>query len=134
MLLPRSTPATKTATASATPQASSRGVFRGQGRPRARRAQRSARHLRPSTRTPEGVPPDELGPVARELRWTARHLARVGALSGHEKFATAALLVALASLVAEIGAWQHMRGRVHQAAAAHGAAKAISIDGAGKPT
>ncbi len=89
-----------------------------------------------ATRTPERVLPGELGPLARELRWAARHLARVGALSGrgHEKFATAALLVALASLIAEIGAWQQMRGRVHQAAAAHRAARAIPTDTAARPT
>jgi hypothetical protein len=89
-----------------------------------------------ATRTPEKVLPGDLGPLARELRWAARHLARVGALSGrgHEKLATAALLVALASLIAEIGAWQQMRGRVHQAAAAHRAARAIPTDTAARPT
>lgn len=89
-----------------------------------------------ATRTPHRVLPGELGPLARELRWAARHLARVGALSGrgHEKFATAALLVALASLIAEIGAWRQLRGRVHQAAAADRAARAIPTGTAGRPT
>ncbi|MFL6120227.1 relaxase/mobilization nuclease domain-containing protein [Actinophytocola sp.] len=89
-----------------------------------------------ATRTPARGTPGDLGPLARELRWAARHLARVGALSGrgHEKFATAALLVALASLIAEIGAWHQMRGRVHHAAAAHRAARAIPADIAGRPT
>lgn len=87
-------------------------------------------------RTPERVLPSSLGPLARELRWAARHLARIGALPGrgHEKFATAALLVALASLVVEIGAWHQMRGRVHQAAAARLAANAIPTDTAARPT
>jgi Relaxase/Mobilisation nuclease domain len=89
-----------------------------------------------ATRTPHRVLPGDLGPLARELRWAARHLARVGALSGrgHEKFATAALLVALASLIAEIGAWHQLRGRVHHAAAAHRAARAIPTDTAARPT
>jgi hypothetical protein len=80
-----------------------------------------------AARTPHRVLPAQLGPLAAELRWTARRLARVGALSGrgHEKFATAALLLALAGLVAEIGAWQRARGRVHQAAAAHRTVAAI---------
>lgn len=88
-----------------------------------------------ATRTPHRVLPSSLGPLARELRWAARHLARVGALSGrgHEKFATAALLVALASLIAEIGAWRQLRGRVHQAAAADRAARAIPTGAAGRP-
>lgn len=87
-----------------------------------------------AARTPERVMPSSLGSLARELRWAARHLARVGTLSGrgHEKFATVALLVALASLIAEIGAWHQARGRVHQAAAAHRAAKAIPVDTAGR--
>jgi hypothetical protein len=89
-----------------------------------------------AARTPRRGLPGELGPLARELRWAARHLARVGALSGrgHEKFATAALLVALASLIAEIGAWHQLRGRVHQAAAAHRAARAIPTNTAARPT
>lgn len=89
-----------------------------------------------ATRTPERVARGDLGPLARELRWAARHLARVGALSGrgHEKFAIAALLVALASLIAEIRAWHQLRGRLHQAAAAHRAARAIPTDVAGRPT
>jgi hypothetical protein len=89
-----------------------------------------------AARIPRRVLPGELGPLARELRWAARHLARVGALSGrgHEKFATAALLVALASLIAEIGAWHQLRGRVHQATAAHRAARAIPTNTAARPT
>ncbi len=89
-----------------------------------------------AARTPERVMPSSLGSLARELRWASRHLARVGALSGrgHEKFATAALLIALASLIAEIGAWHQLRGRVHQAAAAHRAARAVPTSTAGRPT
>lgn len=81
-----------------------------------------------AARTPRQGLPREPGPLARELRWAARRLARVGALSGrgHEKFATAALLVALASLAAEIGAWHRLRGHTHQAAAADRAAWALS--------
>jgi hypothetical protein len=81
-----------------------------------------------AARTPHRVLPAQLGPLAAELRWTARRLARVGALSGrgHERFATAALLLALAGLVAEIGAWQQARGRVHQAAAAQRTVAAMS--------
>jgi hypothetical protein len=41
---------------------------------------------------------------------------------GKEKLALLALVLALASLIAEIAAWQQQRGRVHQAAAARKAA------------
>ncbi len=84
-------------------------------------------HYDRCARTPHTVLPPSLGPLARDLRWAARHLARVGALSGrgNERYATATLLLALAALIAEIGAWQELRGRRHQAAAAHRAAAAL---------
>ncbi len=80
-------------------------------------------------RTPHTVLPPSLGPLARDLRWAARHLARVGRLSGrgNERYATATLLLALAALIAEIGAWQELRGRPHQAAGAHRAAAALPV-------
>jgi hypothetical protein len=84
-------------------------------------------HYDRCARTPNDVLPRSLGPLARDLRWTARHLARVGVLSGrgNERYATAALLVALAALIAEIGAWHQLHGRRHQAAAAHRASSAL---------
>ncbi|MEU4674553.1 relaxase/mobilization nuclease domain-containing protein [Amycolatopsis sp. NPDC023774] len=80
-----------------------------------------------AARTPHRVLPARIGPVARDLRQASRRIAAAGALSGRgkEKFAGIALLLALASLVAEIAAWQQMRGRVHQAAAARRAARAL---------
>lgn len=80
-----------------------------------------------AARTPHRVLPERMGPVARDLRQASRRIAAVGALSGRgkEKFAGFALLLALAGLVAEIAAWQQMRGRVHQADAARRAAGAL---------
>jgi hypothetical protein len=79
-----------------------------------------------AARTPHRVLPRDVGPLAPELRAAARRLGAVGILSGrgHEKFATVALLLALASLMAEIAAWQQLRGRTHQATAAQAAARA----------
>jgi hypothetical protein len=80
-----------------------------------------------AARTPYRVLPASAGPIARELRRAARQIAAAGALSGrgNEKFAVAALLLALSGLVAEIAAWQQQRGRGHQAAAAHTTAAAL---------
>lgn len=80
-----------------------------------------------AARTPHRVLPERMGPVARDLRQASRRIAAVGALSGRgkEKLAGLALLLALAGLVAEIAAWQQMRGRVHQADAARRAAGAL---------
>jgi hypothetical protein len=77
-----------------------------------------------AARSPYRVVPQRVGPVGRELRMASRRMAKVGALSGRgkERFAAAALLLALAGLVAEIAAWQEARGRIHQAAAARAAA------------
>ncbi|CAL9677712.1 hypothetical protein SUDANB95_08036 (plasmid) [Actinosynnema sp. ALI-1.44] len=93
-----------------------------------------------AARTPHRVLPERMGPLARELRHASRRLAAVGALSGRgkEKFAAATLLLALAGLVAEIAAWQQLRGRTHQAAAARTAAGALPglarpADGARRP-
>ncbi|WP_309115976.1 relaxase/mobilization nuclease domain-containing protein [Saccharothrix sp.] len=80
-----------------------------------------------AARTPVRVLPDRLGPVARELRMASRRLVFAGTLAGRgkEKFAAAALLLALAGLIAEIAAWQQRRGRVHQAAAARAAVEVL---------
>jgi hypothetical protein len=80
-----------------------------------------------AARTPYRVLPRRMGPVASELRRASRRIAHIGVLSGRgsEKFATVALLLALAALVVEIAAWQQMRGRTHQAAAARSAAGAL---------
>lgn len=77
-----------------------------------------------AARTPHLVLPDRHGAVARDLRHAARRIAAIGALSGRgqERFASVALAIALAGLLAEIAAWQRQRGRVHQAAAASRAA------------
>jgi hypothetical protein len=57
--------------------------------------------------------------VARELRLVAHRLAAAGALTGHgrEKFATTALVLALASLVTEIAAWHQHHHRPDHATA-----------------
>jgi len=80
-----------------------------------------------AARTPHRVLPADLGPVARELRLAARRLGAVGALSGRgqETLATVTLLVALASLIAEIAAWLQHHGRSHQATAATTAARTL---------
>lgn len=80
-----------------------------------------------AARTPHRVLPANPGLLARELRLAARRLAAIGVLSGRgeEKLAMMALLLALGSLVAEIAAWQHLHGRVHQATAARTAAEAL---------
>jgi hypothetical protein len=80
-----------------------------------------------AARTPHRVLPTNMGPVARELRLAARRLGAVGALSGrgHEKLATVTLLLALASLITEIAAWQQHHGRSHQATAARTAARTL---------
>jgi len=80
-----------------------------------------------AARTPHRVLPVDIGLVARDLRHAARWLGAVGVLSGRgeEKLATITLVLALAGLVAEIAAWQQLRGRVHQAAAARSAARAL---------
>lgn len=80
-----------------------------------------------AARTPRTVVPNEMSHVSFELRQAARRLGRVGALSGRglEEVARSMLILALASLVAEIAAWQHDRGRMHQAAAARRAAAAL---------
>lgn len=77
-----------------------------------------------AARTPERVVPPRWGWLARELRWTSRRIAALGALSGRgrEKAALAALALALAGLITEIAEWQQSRQRLHQAAAAHTAA------------
>jgi hypothetical protein len=60
----------------------------------------------------------EPGPVAGQLRLLARSLLTTRGRAGREAVGGAALAVALAALVAEIAAWQTVRGRDHQAAAA----------------
>ncbi|SDC73562.1 relaxase/mobilization nuclease domain-containing protein [Actinokineospora iranica] len=81
-----------------------------------------------AARTPRHALPREVGAVARELRYASRRIAAVGVLSGRgrEKFAAAALVLALAGLVAEIAAAHHARGRIHQAAAARTAAGGLA--------
>ncbi len=80
-----------------------------------------------AARTPERVVPPRWGWLARELRWTSRRIAALGALSGrgHEKAALAALALALAGLIIEIAEWQQSRQRLHQAVAAHTAAATL---------
>jgi hypothetical protein len=81
-----------------------------------------------AARTPHRVLPSHLGSAARDLRQASRRIAAVGALSGrgHEKFALLSLMLALAGLITEIAACQQAHGRVHQAAAARHAARALS--------
>jgi hypothetical protein len=93
-------------------------------------------------RTPSTVLPARWGPLASDLRMASRRLCAVGSLSGRgqEKFAMAALLLAVAGLIAEIAAWQQARGRAHQAAAARQVVTTIPVDptlrpaGVGRPT
>jgi len=82
-----------------------------------------------AARVPHRVLPPVLGPAAAELRRTARRIGAVGVLSGRgrEREAAVALVVALAALVTEIAAWQEMRGRVHQAAAARAVARGLGV-------
>jgi hypothetical protein len=81
-----------------------------------------------AARTPHRVLPSPLGLLAADLRRAARQLGTIGTLSGRgqERFATAALVLALSSLIAEIAAWQHERRRPHQAVAARSAAITLS--------
>jgi hypothetical protein len=80
-----------------------------------------------AARTPWQVVPSQAGAIARELRLASRRIGAVGALSGrgNERLAGLALLLALAGLIAEIAAWQHLQGRPHQASAAHATAMAL---------
>jgi len=80
-----------------------------------------------AARTPHQVLPARSGLVAAELRHAARQLGAIGILTGRgqERLATAALLLALAGLVAEIAAWQQLRDRAHQAAAAQATARQL---------
>ncbi|MFJ5984442.1 relaxase/mobilization nuclease domain-containing protein [Lentzea sp. NPDC092896] len=83
-----------------------------------------------AARVPHRVLPSVLGPAAAELRRTARRIGAVGVLSGRgrERDAAVALVVALAALITEIAAWQEMRGRVHQAAAARVVARGLRLE------
>jgi hypothetical protein len=92
-----------------------------------------------AARTPGQVVPPRLGPLAAALRRTSRRVGSVGSLTGrgHEKFALTALILALAALFAEIGAWQQQRGREHQGAAArdsHRALRQVATGSAGSRT
>jgi hypothetical protein len=80
-----------------------------------------------AARTPHRVLPQHIGPIARDLRQASRQIAAAGALTrrGKEKFGMLALVLALASLVAEIAAWHHAGCRTHQATAARRAAMAL---------
>lgn len=80
-----------------------------------------------AARTPYRVLPRNLGPIAAELRRASRQIVRIGMFARHgkEKFATLALLLALAGLITEIAAWQQTHDRTHQAAAARSAAGAL---------
>lgn len=84
----------------------------------------SASRFDRAARTPHRVVPAPLGPLAADLRRAARQLGAIGAMSGrgHERLATAALILALASLFVEIAAWQQRRHRPQQATAARSAA------------
>ncbi|WP_158886222.1 relaxase/mobilization nuclease domain-containing protein [Amycolatopsis anabasis] len=81
-------------------------------------------------RSPVRAQPRNPGALARELRRASRRIALVGSLSGrgHEKFALAALVLALAGLIAAIRDWQLAKARPHQAAAAERAISALPID------
>jgi hypothetical protein len=83
-----------------------------------------------ASRSPHRVLPGNPGALARDLRRVSRRLAALGSLSGrgYEKFALAALVLALAGLLAEIRAWQQATGRTHQAAAVGHAIAALPVD------
>ena len=86
-----------------------------------------ARRYDRAARTPYRVLPSSSGQLAADLRHAVRQLGAVGVLTGRgqERLASIALLLALAGLVAEIAAWQHDRGRTHQAAAARDTAREL---------
>ncbi|XVV04056.1 relaxase/mobilization nuclease domain-containing protein [Actinosynnema sp. CA-248983] len=81
-----------------------------------------------ATRTPHRVLPEQVGPLARELRQAARAIAAVGVLTarGNEALAAVALLAAMALLIALIAAWLQARSQTHQAAAASRVAPALA--------
>jgi hypothetical protein len=85
-----------------------------------------------AARVPHRVLPARHSAAAAELRRVSRRLGAAGVLSGrgHERVAAAALVLALASLVTEIAAWQESRERIHQAAAARAVARRLraSVD------
>jgi hypothetical protein len=60
----------------------------------------------------------ETGPVGGELRMLARRMLLVRGPAAREAVGSAALAVAVAALLQEVGAWQRRRGRLHQSAAA----------------
>ncbi|CAM3962248.1 relaxase/mobilization nuclease domain-containing protein [Kibdelosporangium persicum] len=74
--------------------------------------------------TPHRVQPTRWAPIAVELQTVARRLAHAGALSrrGSTGVALAALIVALAALLVEIGVWRERNHQRQPAAAARGAA------------
>ncbi|WP_020498843.1 relaxase/mobilization nuclease domain-containing protein [Sciscionella marina] len=84
----------------------------------------AAEQLGPATRTPHQVLPDRLAlaGVSRHLRGLARRLASINAFPppgrGSSATAQAQFTLALASLLAEIGAWYQNRDRAPQARAA----------------
>lgn len=87
-----------------------------------------------AARTPHRVLPSPLGPLAADLRRAARQLGAIGTLTGrgHERLATAALILALSSLIAEIAAWQHEQHRPHQAITARSTATKLSARAAAR--
>lgn len=72
-------------------------------------------------RAPHQVVPNRMGSVSGELRACARELGLVADLTGvgRAKAATAQLILALGSLLAEIRAYHYSKGRLHQSHATH---------------
>lgn len=93
---------------------------------------RSAEAFDRATRTPFIVlpPSNTMGEISRQLRGIARRLASVTVLGGRDRgpehAARAMLALALASLIAEIGAWQHERGNQAQELAARTAVTCLT--------
>ncbi|MGO1056962.1 relaxase/mobilization nuclease domain-containing protein [Crossiella sp. CA198] len=81
------------------------------------------------------VQPTYWAPIAVELRMAARRLARAGALSkrGNGGIAFLALATALASLLAEIGAWRELTRQRAQAVAARRAAALVQQEVVSRP-
>lgn len=87
-------------------------------------------HYDRAARTPHQILPRQLETLGRDLRRASRRIAAVGSLSGrgNEKFALAALVLALTGLISEIRTWHAAGARHHQAAAAARALTELPVD------
>lgn len=91
----------------------------------------AARFFDRAARTPHTVLPNRWSDEARRLRTATWRLAAVGALPGRgaARVPLAALVAAIATLIAEIAAYQATKQRLAQAQAAHRCADALIVAG-----